>query len=59
MTGAKALPFEVMRVRVATGKFLFQEHVVFLTPHLKENTDNVHMHLEYIEYNYVREAPHH
>lgn len=32
----KTLPFEVMRVRMTAGKFLFQGEIVFLTPHLKK-----------------------
>lgn len=35
------LPFEVMRMRMTTGKFLFQGEKVFLTPNLKKKNRHV------------------
>lgn len=35
----KTLPFEVVRVRMTTGKFLFQGEIVFFTPNLKKKAE--------------------
>jgi len=36
-----------MRVRMTTGKFLFQEEIVFLTPHLEKKNGYVTLIVEY------------